>query len=477
MGAVIFLLSLALDPFFQQLLSFPSRPSLENPSKVSRLVRLFNNNKIVDADGGNTITADMTMRSVVPTFFRGNTSLYPLDTFCPGETCTWPEFETLAICSSCEDISSFLSHGCMEESGDWRMDFDPEPPRTNATRSKSCGWFFNATSDDPVMMTGYNLEGHGTLLSRHFPYHGTVKNDLYWNGSLLSKHVPQPLADFAAVSSSSFEAVHRNETPQAISCTWRWCVKRMSASFSEGVYKETELSVFTNDTEVPEPLSCVTEADGTRQWKYDGNITLTPPNSTTSYFIEDNTMLTARFAIDAYIPNMIIQPNATAAIAVHYPQPTEEDGGPHTETAYNNLWLQPGEAKNVVNRFTEQLTNMLRNDPRFSEAVHGSGIFVTYIVVEWSFFAFPLVVLVLTMGLLIATILQTHRKDVWKTSDLTTLVHGLSEDAKFQLKEARTMLEVRSLAKDLPIYLTAYNEGRRQLDVASIKPGANPPLT
>ena len=464
LGATIFLLSLALDPFFQQLVSFPSRPSDQTPSTVSRLVRLLNPNQIFNADGTTGNIADTTMRTVVPAFFRSNTSLFPLDTFCPGETCSWPEFDTLAVCSSCSDITSHLTHACLNENGSWRRDFNPEPPKTYSTRSMSCGWYFNATSDDPVLMTGYNLEGHGTVISRHLAYHDHIQNDLYWDGSLLSKHIPTPLADFAVVSNSDFDAVHRNETPQAISCTYRWCVKRMSASYSAGVYHETPIAVYTNDTKVADPLSCTTYADGTRDWTYAANITLSPPNSTDLYFIENRTMLSARWAIDDYIPNAIIQPDATSPIIVQYPLPTEL-GGPLTETAYNNLWLQPGEALNLVERLATDLTNMLRNDLRFGETVYGSGMFVTYIEVDWAFFTFPLAVLAMTLVLLVATIIQTHRKDVWKASDLTTLVHGLSEASKTSLKEANTVQEVRRMAKELPVYLTAYNDGRRQLDI------------
>jgi hypothetical protein len=242
----------------------------------------------------------------------------------------------------------------------------------------------------------------------------------------------------------------------------------MRSKFTRGVHDEEVVSVFTNNTKVPESLSCTYQPDGSRQWRYDGNITLTPPNSTDSFFIEDNTMLQARFSIDAYIPSMIIKPNATASTVAHYPLPTEMDG-PMTESTYNPLWLQSGEAAKMVERLAARLTNSLRNDPRFGETVYGSGVFVTFIVVEWSFFAFPIVVLMLTLALLLATIIQTYKKDVWKTSDLTTLVHGLSEEAKLHLKDANTMQEVREKAKDMKVYLTPYNTGRRQLDVFTVK--------
>ena len=402
----------------------------------------------------------------MPAYFQGNVTSFPLDTFCPGETCTWPDFETLAICSSCTDITAHLSHACLEESGSWREDFNPEPPKTNATRTRSCGWYFNATSDEPLLMTGYNLDGHGTLISRHLAYHDHIQNELVWGGSLLSKHIPYPLADFAVVSNTDFLAVHRNETPQAISCTFRWCVQRVRASFLKGVYSETVLSTYTDDTQAPDPLSCTIRPDGSRDWHYAANITLSPPTSNETYLITNRTMLSARWAIDDWIPNSIIQVNATASKVAHYPLPSEL-GGPLTETVYNNLWLVPGEAASLVQRLAQDLTTNLRNDPRYGEVVYGSGVFVTYVAVEWAFFVFPLVVLALTLGLLLATIVQTHRKEVWKASDLTTLVHGLSEETKYSLRDAYTVQEVRQTARTLPVYLTTLDKGRRQLHVGS----------
>jgi hypothetical protein len=309
-------------------------------------------------------------------------------------------------------------------------------------------------------MTGYSLDSRGVLLARQLAFHDPAKNDLYWGGSLLAKNVPTPLADFATVSSPDIQAVYRNETPQAFSCTLRWCVKTMSATFSQGVYHETAVSTFTNDTLIPDPLECQIMPDGSQDWLYHNNITLKPPNSTDTYFIRNTTMLGARFALDLYIPNSIIQINETTPPRVYWP-PLEENPGVLSEANYNNLWLAEGEAPKIVDHLATEMTTALRNDPRHGITVYGSGMYVTYIDVEWAFFSFPLIVLFATMVLLGSTILQTTKTGVWKTSDLTTLVHGLSPEAKEQLKDARSMQEVRSVANGMNVHLTSFENGRQ----------------
>jgi hypothetical protein len=415
---------------------------------------------MTNLDGTIGTTDEQAWRNVIPTIFKSNESSLTLETFCPGETCTWPDFDTLAICSSCQDISSFLTFDCLIEDGSWKQVYTINGPATNITSGISCGWYFNATSDKPLLMNGYSLgPDGGVLLARHLNFHDPAKNDLWWDGSLLAKDVPTPLLDFAAVSSPDIASVYHNNTPEALACTLRWCVKHLSASFSQGIYQETELSRFTNDTMIPDPLECVVGFNSSQEWWYYSNITITPPNSTDSYFVRNGTMMGARFALDKYIPNSIIQKDEGSTPQVFFPIMNDEPAVV-SETSYNNLWLEKGQTSKIVDQLASELTNALRNDPGHGEIVYGSGMYVTYIEVEWRFFSFPLIVLLATMVLLTITIYQTTRKQVWKTSDLTTLVHTLSAEAKEHLKGASSMQEVRAVAKGMHVCLTSFEQGR-----------------
>lgn len=310
-----------------------------------------------------------------------------------------------------------------------------------------------------MLMSGYSIDpNRGVLLARHLNFHDPAKNDKFWDGSLAAKDVPTSLLDFAAVSSPDVQAVYRNETPDAWACNLRFCVKEMSAKFSKGLYQENEVSRFTNNTMIPDPIECDIEPDGSQQWWYKTNITINPPDSNDTYFIQNETMFSAIYAIQAYVPNSIIQkqgegPHVTFPLFSTKP-------GVLSESAYNDLWLQKGATPGIVENMATQLMNALRNDPRHGKSVNGSGMYVTFIDVEWGFFSYPLIVLGGTMVLLVSTILQTTKKQVWKASDLTTLVHGLSDEAKEQLRNAGSMQEVRAVAGGLHVCLSAYEKGR-----------------
>ncbi|KAJ5735627.1 uncharacterized protein N7483_000752 [Penicillium malachiteum] len=112
-GAFITILALAIDPFTQQILSFPSR------SVVTRLETAFiqtanayvsgptSDSKIdiieVSALDPNIISA------VVSGIAQTNSALEPR---CTSGDCRFPEFVTLGVCSTCDDMTAQAVQTC-----------------------------------------------------------------------------------------------------------------------------------------------------------------------------------------------------------------------------------------------------------------------------------------------------------------------------------------------------------------------------
>jgi len=464
-------LSLALDPFFQQLVSYPARPTLINRGRSSRVVE-FASSLHIEQVSGNAIEPDPTLHEVIPSFFRSNWTSLPLNNFCASERCTWETFETLGVCGECRDISSTLTFDCLTESGTWRPMYDPTNPRINETTGRSCGWFFNASSAEPMLMTGYTVDSgglyqvnEGALLTRHLNLHDPVDNHPYWDGTFVLRDVPTPIVSWAVVSSSDWESIYHNDTPNAYACALRWCTKSISASFTEGIYNEMVNSVFTNNTITSDPISMSVNPDGSQGWSYLQNITLKPPGSSDTYFIDNVTMLGARFAFDAWIPYSVTQMNKSEPPVACYPMP-EPTGGPIEESSVSPLWFKKGEIPTIVEKMATDLTTVIRNTAQYGETVLGSGVYETFIYVDWAFFSFPLLVFIATLAFLVTTVFQTSKTCVWKTSSLTTLVHGLTPEAKEELKHAKSMQELRAGAKKVRVYLNEDQDGRL-LDVES----------
>jgi hypothetical protein len=123
LGAVLTLLLLATDTFFQQVTDYPERWALEYlESAIPRVERykLFYTPEY--QQGVETSFINPAMRPVVgqfmidngtqPISFANGTRL-EMPFSCPSSNRTWPEYDTLAVCSKCVEASSLLEHGCV----------------------------------------------------------------------------------------------------------------------------------------------------------------------------------------------------------------------------------------------------------------------------------------------------------------------------------------------------------------------------
>lgn len=96
LGAIITVLSLAFDPFIQQILQFPVRQVGDGSSTavVEQAVLPF---KPSDNVPDSFITA------IETGFWSENFDLSPN---CPSGNCTWPPFKSAGWCSRCENVTS-----------------------------------------------------------------------------------------------------------------------------------------------------------------------------------------------------------------------------------------------------------------------------------------------------------------------------------------------------------------------------------
>lgn len=127
--------------------------------------------------------------------------------------------------------------------------------RKQYTNNTTCGYFLNATSSDPVLMSGYHLTRDGkpgeTLLARILPLTTVFDYEpLYGNGSIMFKELRNTIADVFIVSAVNGSAanVRQKLRPVAQECVLSWCVKTMRSSYDSGRYEEEILHTFYNTT-------------------------------------------------------------------------------------------------------------------------------------------------------------------------------------------------------------------------------------
>jgi hypothetical protein len=409
------------------------------------------------------------MNDAVATFFVNQNTLAPIAAYCSNEECTWPVFDTLGVCSQCENIADMIDHGCRNESGDWRIEYGQQNDGNSSLylNQSSCGWFFNITSEKPLLMSGYPANipeesplADNALIMRLLNLRDPFSNELYWNTTLRFPDVPAPITNFAIVAASDLEAVHQNKTPQAYNCVMRWCTKTISSSFSQGILNERVLSIFTNDTQIPDPLVVQWLENSYWDYEYTQNISITPPGQSETFAVTNLSAIASRFTMDNWAPSMLTHTNLSTLPLLRYlndypPGPS----GHFAEMTNATTWISTRKIPDVMDDIAEAMTNALRNNKLYSQDVLGSGVPEIFVQVQWVWFAFPLGILVVTLIFLLITIWQTSGSyTLWKSSSLTVLTHGLSWDAKYAFREARSMRQIRARAKEVYVHLNLDKE-------------------
>ena len=103
-GAIITVLAFAIDPFTQQILSYPTKSSAAGNETASIAVaRAFDSGTLGGAPG----LSDAMMRGIYAPQLQ-------VEYTCTTAACSWPSYETLAICSSCENVTDAVVATCGE---------------------------------------------------------------------------------------------------------------------------------------------------------------------------------------------------------------------------------------------------------------------------------------------------------------------------------------------------------------------------
>ncbi|KIW05859.1 uncharacterized protein PV09_03062 [Verruconis gallopava] len=471
LGAIITVLSLAADPFFQQLISLPKRPSAYGHSTVPIMVDF----KLMDASFQNGTDStefggpDRLLQDVALSFMFDNGTERPLSAFCPTEECTWRPFDTLAVCSACANVSSMLTFACIEETGEWRSnDTTITIDQTNVTKTTSCGYFLNATTANPILMSGYALDessvdGIGEiLLMRNLNLHDVNIDTTYWGGSINFATHGFPIVDYIQVTGENAESVLRNQTPVARECAVHWCTKHIIGSYKNGNYSEEVLSE-SYDSSVPfDPLYWGSNMD----FYYFKNITIQPEDSSTTFKVPNYTALTTIFLFQEYMPAYLTAENTTSTPFLRINNWVGEQPEFHK---YNfNPFAPPNDGAEYLKRLTDTMTNVIRTYPESSETFAGSGSVETYIHVRWGFIAFPMVLINLTLVFLVAVIMEHRRHKevgIWKTSIIAAMTSGLDERARDSFKSTKDLYDVFERSVRVKVGLYSDRSSRRYLQV------------
>jgi hypothetical protein len=484
LGAILIVLLLAIDTFFQQVVALPDRWTLEKISgAIPRVIRyeyqaaatyMFNFQVMVEDRFLAPVSQDFFYRNGTQAMPFGNGTRPDVPLSCPTSNCTWPLYETLALCGSCEDVSSVVNstYACLNTTIEWSAAWTGplrEVPYPNGT---VCGHFINATSDRPTLLSGYVVPENGdhtageALVVRMVPLTDfDSKAAYYGNGSIAFKNIRFPIFD-ALVSSArgGRESVYHNEPPIVQECMLTWCVHTMKSSYEWGNYREEILSTYHEPVRENDPWPWTTEENslGT-SYTYIEDVTITPQSgyrrafqsaiTNDTYIISNDTQMNVINYHDEMFPSFYTSANIDTKPVLRHRNYAD---GPTVRTMDWNPWQYPNNITHLMERMAKAMTDRIRSSPSITMLEGEAYRTEPYVSIQWGWLAFPLMLLILSLVFLICTIVKTSAAGatgVWKTSTMPTLIYSLPKETQSQFASSSAWSSEKNALKKTRIRL------------------------
>lgn len=482
-GAVVVLLSLAMDPFAQQVLTYPVRLTFEDSAEA----------KLAFATNINPANPelDFLIQQNVNQAMWNNTPGF--SAFCGSGNCTYPPVQTLSWCPRCEDITEAVelngcemafdfsnascgtpSIGCeISISSGLNMTMWNSADRAEELENSAYGPPQNVFTIAPVTTFVWDLLGDS-----YYPWSGYSYQSFEFLGERYNMvALGQVDLKFDPIRPFSPLTVKR-----ALGCVMNPCVRQYSVSINAGspliesikISDGTVASIggensgkfppwaFTGDNELQTTcwvsnytlLSDSNAAIGNPQlWPY-GNETLCSNGLIFSKCTIDTTaiMCADEASRQARVIPSLLTGNVTSPFLISgpitYPIPWSENTTASQndttkvsayDTVYSSYTLKKmllHEGLNVtLHNIAESLTVMMQNVST-SEVTGQVGRARAFVQVQWLWLIYPAFVIFAGIVLVLHTIVDTKRAHmhVWKNSSLAVMYHGVGVDDKTRLQ-------------------------------------------
>ncbi|CAN9107388.1 unnamed protein product [Alternaria alternata] len=429
--------------------------------ELPRTIQYTASSESIYRQGAEIATGDPDMALVIdkfsygpgiPAITFGSSSRPEIPVTCPTSNCTWPAYETLAVCSECADVSSYLSFACLTSRADWvaQLGGGFEVGTPNATM---CGYFVNATSEDPILMSGYiqnpeNLTKGEALIMRTLPLTTAYRRERLFNhGSIHFKDLRATIVDVLIVSAAngSSENVYQDIFPIANECVLYWCVQTTQSSYDSGAYHEDIIHTVANTTAGPSPWLAIpfqTDFENGTDIFYLEDIVIETNQANGDHTVYGVSNNSASAVIQSFIdifPAFSTVTNESVLPTMRFK--TWSTGPAWLRYLDFNPWLAPNNVTRHMERLAYAMTNVMRSTPGQEDVAGGAYYKETYNSVRWEWLTFPLVLLVLSLVFLVSTMVKTSKNTgtgIWKTSAMPTLIYSLPKEAQAQFAKPST---------------------------------------
>lgn len=414
-GAMLVILSAAIDPLTQQMLSFPSRVVVAlNETASAQKTQTYL------APGWNNAVklVDISMDTVImKSLYGANDELQPV---CPTGNCMYPDFATLGMCSHCQDVTTQTTQQCK-----------PYPPGSDTMLPQDSNWDQVWADCSYITPSGFNITppiefvsstAEDLYLSR-YPLISTAVTSFQNISSLPAAGIVQPILGMAVIKylTDTLYTTHNltaaETRPNITECALYFCEQQYENNF------------YTVSHPILEPSK-------TQQLFYNQTIDLGPDTSL-EVLVSANGKKTfssnSTYAFDtstwAEIGDLFI--DTFNIMLVNNTNGTQEYGDVgNIFSPATVLYVSPDLGQTMAQLATS-MTTQIRTNSMATEVSGQALVTQTYIAVRWYWIVVPAVMVCLSIYFLVITILSTNELQgnvvLWKSSALALLACQLRE--------------------------------------------------
>ncbi|KAL8828506.1 MAG: hypothetical protein Q9191_002545 [Dirinaria sp. TL-2023a] len=448
-GAIITILALAVDPTVQQMVSIRSEQRNSTvPASLGRAQSFLQ----YGPGSGYTWPPSSPTSGMLGAIYSGiffgvqdsNAAAVSLDMnpSCATGNCTFPPFQSLATCSTCEDVSQALVRTCPSSNDSSYCQFSlPNGLKMNKTD----------LADDllgPVATSGYlsQLENSAQYGNTFFTF-----------TRIRALHPEDEVNYISTLNNVS-----------ATQCLLYWCVNTYKAQVTSGqLSEEVKGSWYSNTTE----------------WWFDRRgamnderIDLIPPPLAN----HTNSTANPNFTV-GYLPSLgiteFLAPKLTLSNS-YAPGPDGSSFGPdetNNASSFTNSQdllriFRDSDMDRLFENLAKSMTRNIRDANSSNQAnfdgyigpllgvgpANGTASYdYIYVSVRWGWLTLSAALVLLTIMFLVLTIAQSTRHDVapWKSSPVPLLFNGLDENETERLRKAKGVVEMERLSRDIKVEL------------------------
>ncbi|CAG8134534.1 unnamed protein product [Penicillium nalgiovense] len=434
-GAALMVLAVAIDPFTQQILAFPSR----QVQVLNETAYVFKAQEFHTRWEWSTFQMDHTMQTAM---FNGLTQTNaPLEASCPSEYCDYPDFTTLGICTSCENITETATQVCRpipspypgrnftQKWPDWHkiLSSPTTPSLRQMAASIPIGCHYstpNGFSFTPNISELSTSTGNDTIEIYRDSFIATTPeidepSDLAY--IFMAKYSPETITYTPENMSMS------EQRPQMIQCSIQLCEKQ----YTQNHVSSNKRSIQPSRTQV------LQRADSS--WD---NATLIPIDGKNT--LSDN----STYSID-HVSWLGLTMHLTTAFTTVF---TRFDGRAPPGVVLATILYKSNNITESFSRMATSMTDNIRSGIGQTKVDGRAYQTETFIHVRWLWAILPIVTVILSLSLFTATVIVSRGQPVlWKSSVFPLLMGLLQIAPEHEITNIRHLGQIQSMSKEIKI--------------------------